>query len=520
MKPFDDSGAFRPIADGTRLRSLAVRGAGVTVAAQASGLIVQMAATVTLARLVAPAEFGLVAVVTTFSLLFMNFGFNGFTEAVVQRENVDRGLCSNLFWINLGIGLSLTIAFAASGPLLARVYGDARLSGVAIALSATILLTSLSVLHLSLLKRAMRFPALSANDVLARAASVVVAIALAWAGFGYWALIAGAIALPLATCVGAWTLCLWLPGPPRRRAGTGEMVRFALNTYGHFAANYCTRNLDNLLVGWFFGPQALGFYKKAYDLSVLPVGQLSGPTHAVAVPVLSRLAGNPERQRRYVLGALSILAFVGMGLGAALALIGQDLIYILLGSRWAISGKIFAFFAPGIGAMLLYLAYGWVHLSIGRADRLLRWGLIELAVFGSMFAAAIPWGPVGVATAWVVASWVLVIPALRYAGGPAGLGVGSIVGAIWRYVAASAAAATASAAIVARIPALTAASGQIASLDRIAIATLTFSILYLGAVVLLHGGFAPIRQLVSVLPDLMPARRLGARSADASVSAA
>ena len=158
-----------------------------------------------------------------------------------------------------------------------------------------------------------------------------------------------------------------------------------MNTYGHFAANYCTRNLDNFLVGWFFGPQSLGFYKKAYDLCVLPVAQLSDPLNSVAMPVLSRLAADPERYRRYALRALSTLAFVGMGLGAGLALAGKDLILVVLGPRWEESGKIFTFFAPGIGAMLIYFAYSWIHLSLGRPDRLLRWGLVEFTVIGLLF---------------------------------------------------------------------------------------------------------------------------------------
>src|SRR5206468_11003160 len=98
VKPFDESGAFRPTADGDGLRRLAVRGAGVTVLSQSLGFAIQMIATVILARLLTPADFGLVIMVTTFSLLLMNFGLNGFTEAVLQREAIDHALASHLFW--------------------------------------------------------------------------------------------------------------------------------------------------------------------------------------------------------------------------------------------------------------------------------------------------------------------------------------------------------------------------------------------------------------------------------------
>jgi O-antigen/teichoic acid export membrane protein len=284
------------------------------------------------------------------------------------------------------------------------------------------------------------------------------------------------------------------------------MVRFAMNTFGHFAANYCTRNIDNLLVGWFFGPQSLGFYKKAYDLCVVPVAQLSDPLHAVAVPILSRLTGDPERHKRYVLRALSMLAFVGMGLGAGLALVGPDLIYVLLGPQWTEAGRIFRFFAPAIGGLLLYLAYGWIHLSIGRPDRMFRWAVIEFAVIGCLFVLGLRWGPVGVASAWVVSAWVLAVPALWYAGRPAGLGIGSIVGAVWRYVVAAPLAGAMARAIIHRIPALVSAPGLPGAIDRCLTAFLLFGALYLCAVIVLYGGTAPLNQVGELLRDMLPLR--------------
>ena len=519
MKPFDERGVFRVATDTGALRRIAVRGAGITALSQTLAVAIQLIATVILARLLSAPDFGLVAMVTTFSLLLMNFGFNGFTEAVIQREQIDHALVSNLFWINLAVGLLLTIAFAGAGAGLARFYGDPRVASVTVVMSATIFLTSISVLHLALLKRDMQFMLLSRNDVVARAASVTVSIVLGWAAWGYWALVAGAVALPLVTSIGAFASCRWIPGLPRRHRDTGPAVRFALNTYGYFAVNYCTRNLDNLLVGWFFGPSSLGFYKKAYDLCVLPVAQLSGPLHAVAMPVLSRLSNDMERLHRYVLRAMSTLAFVGMGLGVWLAVIGKDLTLIVLGPRWGESGRIFTFFAPGMGAMLLYLTYGWIHISIGRADRLLRWALIEFAVIGCLFVLALPWGPIGIATAWVVSSWILVIPALQYAGRPARLRIAPIVGVVWKYVLASVIAGGACEAIVRRFTPLAAATGWAGALDRIVAASLSFGIFYLAAVVFLHRGWAPLHQVASFLPDLLPSRCSGSAADQAMPNA-
>ncbi|PYU24538.1 MAG: hypothetical protein DMG32_13795 [Acidobacteria bacterium] len=179
----------------------------MTLFSNGMGLLVQMVSTVALARLLTPADFGVVTMVTTFSLLLVNFGVNGFTEAIIQREEIDHSLATNLFWINICAGILLTVGFAAAGSLMARFYGNASVEYIAVGISLTILITSTSVMHLALLMRAMHFSLVSTNDFLSRVVSVAVSVLLAWSGWGYWALVVGAIAQPLSQSIGAWILC-------------------------------------------------------------------------------------------------------------------------------------------------------------------------------------------------------------------------------------------------------------------------------------------------------------------------
>src|SRR5580693_3890402 len=118
MIPFDASGAFRPAAEGSELRRLAVRGAAATLSAATLSLALRVVGTVVLARLLTPADFGVVTIVTTFSLLLMSFSANGFIEAVIQPEEMNCSRASNLFWITFALGLIMTVGFAALGPLL------------------------------------------------------------------------------------------------------------------------------------------------------------------------------------------------------------------------------------------------------------------------------------------------------------------------------------------------------------------------------------------------------------------
>jgi PST family polysaccharide transporter len=471
-----------------------------------------MVSTVVLARLLTPSDFGVVTMVTTFSLLLTNFGLNGFTEAVIQQEKIDHAVVSNLFWINLGASLLLTSGFAAAGSLLARFYGDPRVAHVAAGMSLTIVITSTSVLHVALLKRALRFSVVSANDIFAGVVSLTVSIILGWKGWGYWALVAGAIAQPMATSIGAWFLCRWVPSLPQRVFGTASMVRFAFNVYGRFSINYLARNTDNLLVGWRFDAQSLGFYKKAYDLFAFQASRLVSPLTVVAVSALSRLKRDSIQYRQSLLSALAVVAFAGMGLAGDLTLIGKDVIGLLLGPGWEPAGRIFTFFGPGIGVMLLYGTQAWIHLSIGRADRWFRWSVVEFIVTGLLFLLGLRWGPAGIAVAWTASFWILTLPALWYAARPIDLGIAPMIAAVWRYPLASLLASCATAAISRGIPLLAAASGSVGAALRIALISLLFGILYLAAVVLLYKGCAPLYQVAGLLQEMAPSGWFSRRS--------
>jgi O-antigen/teichoic acid export membrane protein len=507
MTPFDASGGFHPVAEGGELRRLAVRGAAATVSASGLALPLRVLPTVVLARLLTPADFGVVTMVTTFSLLLTSFGTSGFGEAVIQRKEMNRFLASNLFWITGAIGLILTIGFAATGPLLARFFRNPLVGPVTVAMSAAIFISGAATIHSALLKRAMRFSALSINDVIALAVYSAVAILLAWRGWRYWALVAAIVAQALSATLGVWWLCRWIPSLPRRGLGTLAVLRFAANVYGRFSANYFARNFDNLLVGWKFNAVALGFYKKAYDLFALTASQLTGPLHQVALAALSRLNHDPERFKRYLANSLGIVAFVGMAVGADLTLVGKDVVRLVLGPQWSEAGRIFELFGPGIGVMLLSSTVGWIHLSIGKPGRWLRWTLIETAATVLLFVLGLPWGPVGIAAAWSVSFWILLVPAFWYAGRPIGFGVSSFMAAVWRYAAASLVASLATAAFVRGTPFWGFPPGVRAALAAITINSALFVTLYLGTIILLHWGMSPLRQVASLLRELAPSRK-------------
>jgi O-antigen/teichoic acid export membrane protein len=488
------------------LRRSAVRGAGAAIAGSASNFAVQIGSVVVLARLLTPSDFGIVTMVTTFSLLLRSFGANGFTELIMQREEVNDSLASNLFWINLGIATILMLGFASLGPLLALFYHNKAVAQVTEGMSLTIGIGCLGYIHTGLLQRTMQFRTIAIISFVGQVLQYIVSIGLAMMGWHYWALVWGSVIQTSVVTVGTLLACRWIPSWPGRASGTGSGFKFAMNVYSHFAFNYLTRNTDNLLVGWRFGAPALGFYKKAYDLFVLPETQLLAPLSAVVVSTLSRLNQDRGQFQRYFLRTITVLALVGMGIGVDFALVGSDIIRFLFGPGWDQAGRIFALFGPGIGIMLLYDTHGWIHLSIGRPERWFRWSLLEFTCTVSLFLLTLRWGPSGIAFAWTASYFLLMFPGFWYAGKPIGLGIGPMLAVIWKFFSASVFAGCATVLIFKAIPYFGTVSSARGAFIRMLAVSFVFFGLYLGGIVALHQGLGPISETVGLIRDFLPER--------------
>jgi O-antigen/teichoic acid export membrane protein len=417
------------------LRNHALKGASITIVAQFAGFVIQTIGSILLARLLTPDDFGIVTMVLTISLLLGNFGVNGFTEAIIQNSEINHKQISTLFWINVLISILLALLFIAFSPVIVWFYKEPRLTPIIIAIAGSNVIAGLSVQHLALLKRSMQFNKSSLNDFLGATISSVIPIALALWGWGYWALVAKWVLAPTAVTIGAWLMCDWHPGLPARDSGVKPMLKYALHTYGNFIMSYFRRNIDKILIGRSFGSQPLGYYDRAYHLSnMLPV-QIITPLYSVAVSSFSKLSSSPDKFRQSYLKVLSILAFVGMPLSAVLTLISYDVIFLLLGPQWYKAGQIFLIFGLSIGISIIYVTHGWLHLSLGTPDRWFRWSIIEFAVTALCFILALPFGASGIACAFSASFYILIGPALWYAGKPINLKFRSVLTTLWNYYA-------------------------------------------------------------------------------------
>jgi len=379
------------------LKGRSVRGGMLTITSQGAQFLLQSVSTVVLARLLVPADYGLVAMVTAITGMGQAFADMGLSEATIQHPEITHDQVSTLFWINVAIGLTLMSITAALAPVLAWFYREPRLIGITLVVSLTFLIGGLRVQHDALLRRQMRFLSLAIRDVAAYVLAVPVAIFLAWRGFGYWALVALPLTLNSTVMLLSWLMAGWKPSLPRRGAKVRSLIAFG----GNVAASYFVLNLnrssDSVLIGWYWGAGPLGLYSRAFNLLMLPVRQLGTPARSVAVPAFSRVQNDPERLAHFYLRTANLIMWITAPIFGFLFVAAEPVIVLTLGSRWREAAPVFQILAIFALGQLMFESAVWLLVSRGQSKRLLKLSLIISPIVVGSYALGLRFGIKGVA---------------------------------------------------------------------------------------------------------------------------
>ncbi len=484
------------------LKGRSVRGGAVTIATQVSGLLLKVAALVVLARLLVPADFGLIAMVMAFTSVFGRFQSLGLPSATVQRESINHQQVSTLLWINVGVGALMMLLTIISAPAIAWFYGEPRLVPVAMALSTTFALTGLTVQHRALLRRQMRFVAISAMNQVGLAAGLGAGIVLAWTGAGYWSLVGMTVTTAGTEAVLAWSCCRWRPGWPSRASGVGSMLAFGGNLAGSSILDRIWQCADQMLIGLVCGAGPLGLYSKSQSILNLARFQIQIPLSKIALPTLSRLQNDPDRFRKYYQTGITVVFALGMPIAAFAWANADSIVVTALGPAWLEATALLRVLAPAAFLGTFQAALSWVLLPTGRTDRQIRLVAARTVLTMLAFAVGIRWGPLGVAAAFSMARLVLFIPELRYAMAGTPVGLSTVGQAAWRPASTSLAAAAGLVAVAAWLP--VPEGGMV----RFVIEAATFGGLYAMAWLVIPGGPRVLQTLAEPLRHLWPRRSL------------
>lgn len=393
----------------------AIRGGAAIAISKIAQQVLTLLITIVLARVLTPAEFGAVALITALLALGLVVQEAGLSSAMVQRERLSIEAVSTMFWANTALGLLLTVVFAALAPLIAHFFHQPELVTLCRVMSLTFVLTGVVAQHRAVLQRSMRFMTTAWIDIAAAVVGGICAIASALAGAGYWALVIQMLVTNALAMVLLIRAVRWRLSRPAWTPEVREMLRFGSSMLGFNVLVTAAVNLQAVLVGRSAGTTATGMYTRAYVLASVPQGLLHEAAAHVALPRLSRSQHDDEGFVAFYYRGVQLLTLVALPVAFAFAVFSDEIAYVVYGSQWGQVTDLLRVFSIGLAVAPLLHSTGPVFQARGVPQRMLRWGVFGSLVIIASVIVGLHWGTVGVAYGWSASSLLLVLPCLLYA---------------------------------------------------------------------------------------------------------
>lgn len=385
--------------------------------------------TAVLARLLTPADFGLVALVLIASGFVSMFSETGLTSALIQRPAVTEDHLSTAFWLNLGVAATLALLGATIAPRMSGLFGGPRAAPMLMVIMVALPVTALGQVPEAVLQRRLSFRAIAAIEWLATTISGAAAIVMAFAGFGAWALVLQSLIAATAGSVGRIVAVRWLPAFRFSRVALGDLSSFSFSVFGGSLLNYAFRKIDNFLIGRYLGVAALGYYALAYNLILFPLTTCGAVILRVMFPVLASLQSDRPRLQAAYLRAVRMLGTFTLPLVAGLAATAPILVLAAYGPQWGPAVPLIRILSV-IGMVEAVNTSGILLYAVGRPGVLLRWAMVSVVTMTITFSISLRWGVQGVAWSYVVISPILFIMPHIFANHAIGLPSRRLVSAI------------------------------------------------------------------------------------------
>lgn len=394
----------------TSLKSDVAHGVKWSTISQAGRLGTQLLTTVILARLLSPADFGLVGMAMVIIGFIGIFKDLGTSAAVIQRKELSQDLLSSIFWVNVGLGILAAVTLLLISPLGGWYYDDPRVVAVLQTLSPSFLISGLGILHQTLMERSLSFAALARVEIISVVFGSIIGVGSALAGAGTWSLV-----FQFLTTVSMTTVLLWLSNSWRPRWSfhwkeVRSVSHFSLNLTGFGIFNYFIRNVDYLLIGRYLGAQELGYYTMAYRILLFPVQNISAVIGRVLFPAFAAIQNDNNRIAAAYLKVIRVISLISFPLMLGVLVLAEPFVFTFLGEKWQPVVQLIAILAPvglfqSIGATV-----SPIYQVKGRTDWMFRWGVGAGLLVIAAFVIGLRWGITGVAWGYAIASFILLYP--------------------------------------------------------------------------------------------------------------
>lgn len=374
---------------------------------QGLGIIVS----IILARLIAPAEFGVVGMVSVFvnfAALFVDFGFS---TVLIQKDVVTFKDQDTAFFCNVVIALILYISFYLLAPFIAAFYNEPRLNLVTKVAALSFLITPIASVKPALVAKSMDFKTVAKVSLSSVFGGSLLAIVMAIFGFGVWAIVSQMLATALISAVYYQLISDYTPSFRFNKASFKEMFSMGSNIVGDHLVNYWTRNADNLMVGKMLGDAPLGIYSRAYALMLMPLTNITRVISRVMLPSFSEIKKDKSEVKRIYLRTIQVIAALTFPMMFGLSAVSDAFVLTLFGPNWAAMIPLIRVLSV-VGAIQSILALnGSIYISQGKAKIAFRVTLVANIVFIIGLAIGIRLGGLnGVAYAYFITSLFSSVP--------------------------------------------------------------------------------------------------------------
>jgi O-antigen/teichoic acid export membrane protein len=400
--------AAAPEAHGS-LKQKAVRAAGWLAFAKVVGQGFQFCITITLARLLAPKDYGLIALAALITEFLRNFNELGLGTSVVQMKEVEDRVLHSLFWFSLAISTGIYLVSCLLAPVAEWYFRAPGLSMVFRVLALTLIIGSLKTVPAAMMVRSVDFKRISISETLAFFASGSTSITLAYLGYGVWALVFGALAYDVCNM---FLVFFWQPWRPRlafERDKVREMLHFGVTVTGSRLLFNAYQEADNFVVGRVLGPISLGFYSMSFRLARLPVEKISAVVNNIAFPVFSRVQDDLPLLRGYYLKVARLISMLTFPLMVGGIVLAPDLIGVVLTAKWAPSVLAFQILSASAILQSVYTINGHVLTARGQVKKLFRYQLLAVVALPLAFFIGTRKGINGVALGWLCVEPLLMV---------------------------------------------------------------------------------------------------------------
>ncbi len=374
--------------------------------------VIQLVIGVILARLLVPADFGLLAMAMFAVGLAEAVARCGFAEAMIQRDDIDDLDWSSAYWGGLGLGLAAGALAWAMAPLAADFYRDQRVTLIVRTAGWTGLVRAFGITQSAWLARRMEFSTIAKAEWEGLVIGGVVAVWLARTGWGAWSLIATVLVSQGATSLLLHVTCPWRPRFAFRASRLRWVIRFGLGFQGFGIVNYLNRRLDDALIGRYIGPLGLGYYSRAYQLMLYPVQHVSGIVGRVMFPALSTIKDDRPRLRAAYLRAVSMITTIAAPAMLGLFVTASEVVPVIYGQQWTPTVPLLRILCIVGLIQAIASTVGWIYLVYARTDLMLAWGIGSTVFIATCFLVGLRWGVMGVTVSYAIGVLALTYPCL------------------------------------------------------------------------------------------------------------